>query len=75
MHKRSECCTCGYTWYTGTDGNHLCSAIMAGTLRRLESRVTDLEKEKANRAEFICRKCGLRQDAEKEDPTFSVKGI
>jgi hypothetical protein len=34
MKKLSKCCTCGYEWKTGTNGDHSCIEILQKTIEK-----------------------------------------
>ena len=56
-NKTSTCCTCGYTWQTGTNGRHSCSEALAKKVDILEQAIrTYVRKE--------MRICNLRSDDE-----------
>lgn len=41
--KTSSCCTCGYTWRTGSDGSHICSVYMAATIDMLTTALAETD--------------------------------
>lgn len=41
----STCCSCGYSWLTGTNGSHSCSSILQQKLKCLEPLFFELKRQ------------------------------
>lgn len=39
MQKISTCCSCGYSWPTGTNGDHSCASVLQETVRELRKGI------------------------------------
>lgn len=70
--KISTCCTCGYSWRTGMNGNHSCSDALLRTISKLENEliqtqivVTEIQDLSSNVSCFVenLNECNLMQRA------------